>query len=72
MTEDEFRNLCVNHDLTYQYSDDGAVWRRGNERLAVIQAAARELTRETAVRIWNETVDTKVSAGYRESFYWTV
>lgn len=28
---DEFRRLCLGHDWHYDYTDDGAVWRRGNE-----------------------------------------
>lgn len=28
---DEFRRLCLGHDWHYDYTDDGAVWRRGND-----------------------------------------
>ena len=28
---DNFRRLCLGHDWYYDYTDDGAVWRRGNE-----------------------------------------
>ncbi len=28
---DEFRRMCLGHDWHYDYTDDGAVWRRGNE-----------------------------------------
>lgn len=28
---DEFRRICLAHDWHYDYSDDGSVWRRGNE-----------------------------------------
>lgn len=28
---DEFRRICLAHDWHYDYTDDGAVWRRGNE-----------------------------------------
>ena len=28
---DEFRRICLGHDWHYDYTDDGAVWRRGNE-----------------------------------------
>lgn len=72
VTEEEFRNMCKSHDLTYSYSDDGNVWRRGEEAKAKIVAAAKHLDRETAVRIWNEVVDTKIIAGYRDTFYWKV
>ena len=68
-TEDEFREMCRAHDLTYQYSDDGGVWRRGGASYARILAAAKELPREVAVRIWNEVVDTKLAEFARASFY---
>ncbi len=72
VTEEEFRKLCQQHDLTYEYSDDGSVWRRGNETLAKVQAAAKQLDREVAVRIWNEVVDTKLIPEGRAAFYWKV
>lgn len=72
VTEEEFRDMCVRHDLTYDYSDDHSVWTRGNASLAKIQAAAKQLPRETAVRIWNEVVDTKLIADARAQFYWKV
>lgn len=28
---DNFRRICLAHDWHYDYSDDGGVWRRGNE-----------------------------------------
>lgn len=28
---DDFRRLCLGHDWHYDYTDDSAVWRRGNE-----------------------------------------
>ena len=66
-----FRALCVNHDLTFDYSDDNVVWRRGwAERDALHLYAKKNLLREDAVRIFNEVVDTKLAAGYREGFYW--
>lgn len=72
VTEDEFRQLCKRHDLTYEYSDDHGYWTRGNASLAKIRAAAKELPREVAVRIWNEVVDTKLVESARAQFYWKV
>lgn len=70
MTEEKFRQMCQQHDLTFDYSDDGGVWRRGQESLARVKAAAKELPRDVAVRIWNEVVDTKLVEGARSNFYW--
>jgi hypothetical protein len=72
MTEQSFREMCVRHDLTYDYSDDGSVWRRGRESYAAVREAAKLLPREAAVRIWNEVVDTKLVVRARSEFYWKV
>lgn len=29
---DAFRRMCLTHDWHYDYTDDGAVWRRGNDQ----------------------------------------
>lgn len=71
MTLDQFRAACVAHDLTYSYSDDGGVWRRGEAARRAIEEAAKQFPRAEVVRIWNETVDKKISQeGDRKSFYW--
>jgi hypothetical protein len=72
VTEDEFRELCKKHDLTYEYSDDHHYWTQGNASLAKVQAAAKQLPREVVVRIWNEVVDTKLVPDARAQFYWKV
>lgn len=69
--EDLFRALCKAHDLTHVYADDHKAWKRGADQLVAIYEAAKELPRETAMRIWNEEVDRKLVAGAREDFYWT-
>jgi hypothetical protein len=69
VTEEEFRKLCQQHDLTYEYSDDGSVWRRGCDSLAKVQAAAKQMDRAVAERIWNEVVDTKIREDSRASWY---
>ena len=69
-TLDDFREACRNHDLTYGYSDDGSVWRRGCASEDRIRKAAEKFPREDVERIWNEIVDTKLIEGHREQFYW--
>lgn len=66
----EFTKLVDEHDLTYDYSDDGAVWRRGVAERDAIKALALELPREDVERIWNARVDRTLREGYREPFYW--
>ncbi len=70
--EAAFRDACMSHDLTYSYSDDGRVYRRGSESLSRVKKMAESLPREDAVRIWNEVVDSKIAEGFRDQFYWRV
>jgi hypothetical protein len=67
---DRFRTMCQRHDLTYNYSDDGSVWRRGEASLAEVLRVARTLPLEDVARIWNEVVDTKLVERARPQFYW--
>lgn len=68
--EDEFYKKCKAHDLTFEYSDDGNVWRHGCKSLDEIAAFAKGLPREDAVRIWNKVVDEKILDSHRAQFYW--
>lgn len=69
-TLEEFREACARHDLTYSYSDDGEVWRRGSANEDRIRKAAEKFPREDVERIWNEIVDQKMREDYCEQFYW--
>lgn len=35
----QFYRLCAEHDWTYEFSDDGAAWRRGRDQRRVLVAA---------------------------------
>lgn len=70
MNEADFAALCDRHDLTYEYSDDASVWRRGANERAVIEAVATSLPAEVVARIWNEMVDKKLIPACRADFYW--
>lgn len=62
MTNDrlnQFREMCQNHDITYTYSDDGSVYRRGETQYKEIVEFSKSLSHEDAVKIWNEVVDKK-------------
>lgn len=65
-----FLEMCQRHDLTYSYSDDGEVWRRGEESLRKIKAKAKAMPKEEVKKIWNAVVDSKIREGYRDPFYW--
>ena len=66
----DFEKMCERHDLTFQMSDSGATFKRGSEQLAKIFAKAKLIGEETAERIWNEIVDSKMTEDSREMFYW--
>lgn len=70
MNEDEFRGMCADHDLTYDYSDDSRVWRSGGASLAKIIEASKSLPHDVVVRVWNAEVDRKIIPGHREPWYW--
>lgn len=70
MSIKQFKDMVSNHDLTYSYSDDGAVWRRGQAAKDAIVALAKTLDREICVEIWNAKVDKTLSPDFRAPFYW--
>lgn len=71
MTPEQFREMCKAHDLTYSYSDDGGVWRRGQAQRDAITLARKQLGDAIAVPIWNQVVDEKMNPPYNLDFHWT-
>lgn len=65
-----FKKLVDQHDLTYNYSDDGSVWRRGQDERDKITQLADHLPRDQVVKIWNDAVDRKIKPGMGEHFKW--
>lgn len=65
-----FRGMCKAHDLTYAYSDDSRVYRRGRDQYAEIKEAAKKLPPDVAARIWNEAVREKLLPGGESDFLW--
>lgn len=70
MTLDDFRTMVNQHDLTYSYSDDAEVSRRGYNSFRDIQVASYQFDPSVAETIWNEVVDRKLGEKYRKEFYW--
>ena len=68
MTLEEFAKMGAQHDLTYNYTDDGRVWRLGQESYDRVVAAAKQFPRADVVRIWNQEVDRKLVDG--TGVYW--
>jgi len=66
----EFEEMVNRHDLTYDYSDDGSVWRAGLASENRIKEAAKQFPIEDVKRIWNTMVDKKLIEEARKPFYW--
>lgn len=67
---EDFELMVKEHDLTYSYSDDGRVWRKGEAERSAIVEFSNLLPRDKVVEIWNKWVDRKIGEGYRDNFYW--
>lgn len=65
---EKLKRMIKYHDLTYMYSDDGGVYRRGSESEVAINELIKKFPEE-GVRLWNEMVDSKIKEGFREPFY---
>ena len=70
LTPELFSAMCAAHDLTYSYSDDGNVWRQGDQEFQLIKKARQELGDSVAVPIWNAAVDKKLNAPYNTQYHW--
>lgn len=66
----QFEDMVNRHDLTYDYSDDGAVWRAGRAQRDAIRALAGELPYADVKRIWDAKVDRTLVPDARAPFYW--
>ena len=70
---EHFERLCNEHDLTFHFSDDGSVWRRGQWEYDRIRAMAKRLGPEhadTCKSIWNAVAKQKIHSDHWEQFAW--
>lgn len=70
MTFAEWSTLVRHHDLTFAYSDDNSVWRRGQAVLDLIRAESVNFPPADCARVWNEMVDSFLIPEARAPFYW--
>lgn len=63
----EYNRLNKNHDYSYMYSDDGRVWRQGNEESKALQAIYSQLSPEEKdlVGLYNNHI---LRRGFLEQF----
>jgi hypothetical protein len=65
-----FTEAVDRHDVSYEYSDDGGVWRRGSEQRAAIRAMAGELPNDKVAQIWNARMDRYFIPSEAPRWYW--
>lgn len=65
-----FRELCEAHDMLYTWSDDGSVYKRGEEQYADIVEFSKTIPRSVAVQVWNQTVEKKLRQDMWEDYKW--
>lgn len=74
LSEAERKELFIQevnkHDLTHEYSDDGAVWRAGSQHLSMIKMMAHHLPQEFVRSTWNAMVDKSLVASEAPNWYW--
>lgn len=66
----KFRELCEAHDLTYTYSDDGSVYRRGEAQYKEILEFSKSIPRNLAVQVWNQTIEKKLREYDWDDYKW--
>jgi len=69
-TWEEWKRRVDHHDLSYNYSDDGGVWRAGEREYKLIQNNATRFPRKDVVEYWNQVCDRKFIEPYNKQFYW--
>lgn len=69
---EQFKELVKKHDLTYSYSDDYSVYKKGEDEYKAIVNLSKQLPKEVVVQIWNENVDNKMLPYVRSEYYWQV
>lgn len=59
---DEFRKYVVNHDWFYDYTDDGSVWRRGNEQRKKIEGILKQKENDPKYKIFFDHYAAKMNS----------
>lgn len=69
LSEDELRFArgVINHDYTYDFTDDPVVWDAGRKEHRALRSFAEQLPR--AALIWNRVIDLRVPGETASHFY---
>jgi hypothetical protein len=68
--ESKFAAAVRQHDVTFEYSDDGAMWRRGSDQRNVIRSMATFLSEGFVKSTWNKRMDEMFTADEAPRWYW--
>ena len=66
-----FRKLVRQHDITYDYSDDGSVWRAGSAQRTRINQLRETIPDNIACEIWNARMDEYFIPQEAPRWHWT-
>lgn len=72
MSFEDWSKLVRAHDLTYAYSDDFSVYRRGQAQFDLITSEATAFPPEDVCRVWNEMVAKFLVPDAHAMFQWHV
>lgn len=63
--------MILEHDITYEDSDDGKQYSSGREQIKKIMNYVSEnnIDRKTFTEIWNAAVDKKIAEAFRNNYY---
>lgn len=67
----ELEYLIKNHDITYVFSDNDAIFANGSKEFDDIRSLAKNFDEMLVAQIWDSYVDKKIADDdARQSFYW--
>lgn len=66
-----FEHAVRYHDVSYDYSDDGGVWRRGSAVHTDINSMRNALPDDFAVTVWNARMDQYFVPEEAPRWHWT-
>ena len=65
-----FKDAVDHHDVTFDYSDDSAVRRRGSDQLRLIREMAKSLPQDKVAEVWNAKMDYMFTKDEAPRWYW--
>jgi len=66
-----FQHAVRYHDVSYEYSDDGGVYRAGSKVKTHINQMRSTLPDDFAISVWNARMDQYFVPGEAQNWHWT-